>query len=94
MTNQPAYDPTEIEQAKLNTGRLMRANADVVLPLIQDMREQAISTLIWKFKEGKRDEIYPEAAKLATLEDMRTSIITKIKAAEVIERKIHGGQGL
>jgi hypothetical protein len=84
-----SYEPSEVEQAKLNTGRLMRAEADVILPLLQEKREAAISTLLWKFKEGKLADLPAAVASLAALEDMRSEIRNKIKTAEGIERKIY-----
>lgn len=84
------FDPTEREQHKLNEGRLMRAEADIIMPLLAEKREIAINKLILAFREGHADKLPTHAAELSSIEDMLTTIRNKIRQAEVLERKIHG----
>lgn len=84
-----AYDTTEREQKTLNEGRLIRAEADIVLPLLRQQREAAISQIIFTFKGGKLEGLPAVCATLTATEDMITTITNKIRKAEVIERKIH-----
>lgn len=80
---------TEAEQAKLNTGRLMRAEADVILPLLREQREAAIQQLIQRFRAGELTLLTASAAEISSLENALTTIRTRIKQAEAIERRIH-----
>lgn len=84
-----AYDTTEHEQKVLNEGRLLRAEADIFLPMLRQQREIAISKIIHVYKAGG-EGLQAAAASLVAIEDMLTTTGNKIKKAEVIERKIHG----
>lgn len=83
-----AYDPSELEQKKLNTGRLMRAEADVILPLLQEQRENAIAKLCLHFRAGELNMLPAIAAEINSAETMMVSIKNKIRQAEAIERKV------
>ncbi len=79
---------TEREQEKLNTGRLMRAEADLILPLISTKQSLALNKIVAAFKAGERDIIFAVAAELSTLHDMKHDITRKIKEAERIEQRM------
>lgn len=83
------------EHDVMNEGRLLRAESDLLMPLLLEKREGAIARLIYHFKEGKTELLTAVAAELSAIEDMRSTINTKIKKAEAIERKVygHGNQG-
>jgi len=84
------FNPTELEQEKLNQGRMLRAEADLIIPMLTKRREDATARLVHYFKSGEHDKLTVAAAEIATLTDMAADIRNKIKSAENIERKIHG----
>lgn len=90
MSERKAYDTTEAEQRVLNDGRMIRGEADILLPLLRQQKDAAVSRIIYEFKGGKLDALPAAAASLAAIEDMITTITNRIKKAEIIERKIHG----
>lgn len=90
MSQHTHYDPTESEQKKLDSGRLMRAEADVIMPLLLQQREAAVQRLIMHFRAGELDgRLAAAAAEISALETTTQTIRTRIKQAEVIERRIH-----
>ena len=80
---------SEWEIAQLNEGRVMRIEADVLMPIIKHRITIAVSKIIAIFKSGEQEKLLAAAAELSTLEDIRSSIDNKIKRAEVLERRIH-----
>ena len=72
----------------LNTGRLLRLEAHVLLPLLNEKREAAIVKILQHYRAGKLDLIAHGAAELCVAEDMIQTIKNKIKAAEAVERKL------
>lgn len=84
------YDPTEKELSTLNEGRLMRAESDIIIPLLTKQREAAVSKVIYHFKAHELEKLPAAAAELAAIEDMRAAIANRIKKAEHIERKVYG----
>ncbi len=78
---------TETEQQKLNTGRMMRAESDLLLPLLQTKQALAIGKLIAAFRAGETNFV-SHAAELSMIDSMKNEITQKIKAAEAIERKL------
>ena len=79
---------TEKEQQTLNTGRVMRAESDVILPLLQTKQDLVIARIVAHFREGDRDKVFAAAAELSILREMRSNIASKIKEAEHYERKM------
>ena len=82
---------TEQEQQKLNTGRMMRAESDLLLPLLQTKQAAVLGKIVYSFKAGKHEELIALAAELSTLSDMKSEITRKIKEAESLERKMING---
>ena len=80
---------TEAETAKLNTGRLMRAESDLILPLLQTKQALVIGKIVADFRAGKHEFLLAHAAELSTLADMMTTINRKIKEGEALERKMY-----
>lgn len=79
---------TESEQQKLNTGRLLRAESDMILPLLQTKERLVIAKIVSAFKAGQQDMLWAHSAELSTIHDMRNEISQKIKVAESLERKV------
>lgn len=80
---------TEQEQEKLNTGRLMRAESDLILPLIDTKQAVVVGAIVSAFRAGSYDRLTGLAAELTTLFEMRNQIKQKIKTAEGLERKLY-----
>ena len=80
---------TEAETTKLNTGRLMRAESDLILPLLQTKQALVIGKIVADFRAGHHDKLLGHAAELATLADMKNEITRKIKEGEALERKMY-----
>ncbi len=81
---------TEAEQQKLNTGRLMRAESDMILPMLATKQTLVIANIVAAFKAGAYERLTAHAAELSTLSDMKAEITSKIRQAEAIERKLYG----
>ncbi len=81
-------DLTEAEQIKLNSGRLMRAEADMIIPYLDTKRELICGKIVQSFRSGQHGDLLGHAAELATIYEMKSTITSKIKAAEAIERRI------
>lgn len=79
---------TEAEQEKLNTGRMMRAESDVLLPLLQTKQTLVVGKIVAAFRAGETDKLIPLAAELSTIFEMKITIGQKIKEAEHLERKM------
>jgi len=80
---------TEQEQQKLNTGRSLRAETEVLFPLLGTKQALVISKLVAAFRAGQHEQLLPLVAELSTLDSMRSDITRKIKEAEAIERKLY-----
>lgn len=88
-------DVTEQDMRTMQLGRLMRAEADVILPLLAERREQAITKMLQHYRAGKFEMLPSAVAELCVTEDMKQTIKNKIKAAEAVERKVmneHDGE--
>ena len=83
---------TEQEQQKMNTGRLMRAESDLILPLLQTKQTLIVAKIVAAFKAGHTEMLTAHAAELSIIYDMRTEITRKIKEAEGLERKMLGDE--
>jgi hypothetical protein len=81
---------TEAETNKMNTGRLMRAESDLLLPLLQTKQALAVGKIVAAFRAGKHEELLPHAAELSTIMNMKDEITRAIKQAEMLEAKAHG----
>ena len=82
------FDPSEKEVSALNTGRLMRAESDVIGPLLERQKQDVISGLCNAFRAGQLDMLPVFTAQLVSIENMKAEIKNKIAKAENIERKI------
>ncbi len=83
---------TEKEQQKLNTGRMMRAESDLILPLLDTKQALVIGKIVSAFRAGDYQALTGHAAELSTISEMKTEITQKIKVAEALERKIYAGE--
>jgi hypothetical protein len=81
---------TEHEQQKMNTGRLMRAESDFLLPYLNTKQNLIIAKIVASFRAGDYSALTGHAAELTTISDMRNDITNKIKQAEILERKAYG----
>jgi hypothetical protein len=84
-----AYDPTEKDLQIMQTGKLMQASADVILPLLEKQREDAISAIIWAFRSNEIAKLQSLAATLSTIDSMKSEIKNKIAKANKLEEKIY-----
>jgi hypothetical protein len=80
---------TEAEQQKLNTGRLLMAQRETILPLLQTKERLVIGKIVSAFKAGQLEMLSAHAAELTTLYDMKMEITQKITAAEALEKKLY-----
>lgn len=78
---------TEKEQTTLNAGRLMRAEADVLLPLLQTKQALVIGKIVAEFRAAHYEALTGLAAELSTIISMKDDITRAIKQAETLERK-------
>ncbi len=83
---------SEKEQTQLNTGRMMRAESDLILPLLHTKERLVIGKLIQAFRAGDYGSLTGHAAELSTLDSMRVEITQKIKTAEALERKAYANE--
>lgn len=83
-----SYDPSERETGALNTGRLLRTESSVLLPLLEQQREDAINLLCQAFRAGRLNDLPMHAAQIVTIDNMKAQIKIKIAKANNIERKI------
>ncbi len=83
---------TEAEQTKLNTGRLMRAESDMLLPMLATKQGLVIAKIVGSFRSGDYGSLTAHAAELSMISEMRAEITNKIKQAEVLERKMYEGE--
>lgn len=81
---------TEQEQGTLNKGRLMRAESEILLPLLTTKQNLAVAKLVADFRAGKYAELTGHAAEISTIMGMREEITRSIKQAEQIETKLYG----
>lgn len=82
---------TEREQEKLNTGRMFRAESDMLLPMLQTKTAVVVGKIVAAFKSGgKPYEFLAYAAELSTLSDMKAEISRKITEANHLEEKALG----
>lgn len=79
---------TEQEQQKLNLGRMMRAESDVLLPFLQTKQTLVVALIVSAFRAGEQEKLWGLAAELTTLTDMKQEITRKIKEAEILEKKM------
>jgi hypothetical protein len=80
---------SEKEQQQLNTGRMMRAESDLILPLLQTKERIVIGKIVASFRAGEYGALTGHAAELSTLDSMKNEITQKIKLAEALERKAY-----
>lgn len=85
------YDLTEKDAQVLNTGRLLRAESDVMLPMLAERREQVITKLLMHYRGGAMDKVRDCVAELCVTDDMQKTIKNKIRAADAVERKVLDG---
>lgn len=83
------YDPSGRDLSSLNIGRMMRAESDVILPMLQTQREDAIAAACQAFRTGQMNDIPIHIARLVTVENMCIEIKQKIAKAEAIEKRIY-----
>lgn len=88
------FDPNEKELQALNTGRLMRAEADLILPMLERQKEDAVSSICNNFRMGKIEMLPVFAAQLVSIENMKSEIKNKIAKAQNIERKIYDSENI
>lgn len=86
------HELTEHEQKKLDTGRMMRAESDLILPLLQTKQTLVIGKIVNSFRQGDYASLTGHAAELSTIESMKSEITQKIKQAEAIERKVFANE--
>lgn len=79
----------EKELMDLNVGRLIRANGEVIIPMLNSQRESAIQAACLAYRQGKLSEIPMHVARLIVIEDMQIEIKHKITKAEAIEKRIY-----
>lgn len=80
-------DINEHELRAMQFGRLLSAEADLILPLLEKQREMAITKMLQHYRAGKFDMLPSAVAELCVTEDMKMTIKNKIKQAEQVERK-------
>jgi hypothetical protein len=83
-------DLTDKDIAIMQAGRLLRAEAVIVLPMLDERRESAIRSILMHYKAGDIAKLTNAAAELSVTEDMKEIIKRKIKLAEQVERKHDG----
>ena len=83
---------TEAEQQKMNTGRLMRAESDLILPLLQTKQTLVIGKIVADFRSGKHENLIGHAAELSMISEMKNDITRKIKEGEALERKMYDNE--
>jgi hypothetical protein len=81
---------TEKEAQIINTGRLLRAESDVLVPMLVERRELIVQKIIMLYKAGDFERIRDCSAELSLIEDMKLKIKNKILAADAVERKLNG----
>lgn len=87
------FDPNEKDLDNLNRGRLMRAESDLMLPMLNKQRENAIAGICNSFREGKLEMLPVYAASLVSIENMKSEIKITISKATILEEKIYGSKG-
>jgi hypothetical protein len=85
------FDPSEKELNELNTGRLMRAEADLLVPMLNRQREAVVAKLCAYYRSGEMAQLPVCAAEIVAIENMKSEIKNKIAKAQSIERKIQNG---
>ncbi len=78
---------TESDARILNEGRLLRAEADLMIPMLAERREAAVARLLQHYRAGELDKLTAVTAEICVTEDLKQSIKNKIKRAEQVERK-------
>lgn len=76
----------EIDQ--LNQGRMVRAEADVVLPLLGKQKLGAVAKISTLYRAGDLGQLPVAVAELVAIENLETEINKRIKRAEALERRI------
>lgn len=82
---------TEKEAQAINTGRLLRAESDVMLPMLAERREHAVQKILLYFRSGEFEKIRDCAAELCVMDDLQNKIKNKIRAADAAERRMTNG---
>lgn len=82
---------TEKEQAKLNEGRMLRAESDMILPLLATKQATVLGKIVSDFRNGHHDKLLGHAAELSTIYEMKTEIGRKIREAEALEKRVYEG---
>lgn len=85
-------DISEKDAQTLQTGRLLRAESDIMLPMLNERREAAVSKIIMYYRSGELEKITQAAAELSVTEDLKQTIKNKIKLAETVERRVEHEQ--
>lgn len=81
---------TEKETERMNSGRLVRAEATVLIPLLAERKASAVTRLTAVFRSGAvAENLTALVAEITTLEDLEREIKRRIKETEHIERKIY-----
>ena len=83
---------SERELETLNDGRVLRAESDVLIPLLSTKQALAVGKLIHAYREGQHEKLLSIAAEISTISEMQNTITQKIKVAEGLERKIYDGE--
>ena len=81
---------TEKEIEKLNRGRTVRAEAQVLLPLLTQKKAAAVDRLIAHFRAGQSEMLLTVAAEISVLSGLESDLNKSIRETENLERKIYG----
>ena len=84
---------TEKEQETLNSARVVRAEGDVLLPLLQARERLIIGRTVSAFKAGETGKLISLAAELSTIYDLKSAISQKISEADYLEKKMMSDEG-
>lgn len=80
---------TEAEVERLNQGRLVRAEASIILPSLGKKKGEAIMKLIGAYKQGKTNELLSITAEISAYADMEQDIKRRNNETEQLERRAH-----
>lgn len=78
---------SEKELETLNRTRQIRAESDVLRPLLDTKQAMIVAKIIQAFKSGKHEHLTALAAELTAVHDMKYEIDRSIKTAAQLERK-------
>ena len=84
---------TEKEQETLNSSRMIRAESDVLLPLLQTKYTLTAAKIVSAFKAGQTEKLTTLAAELSTVYDMKLMIEQRINEAAYLEKKMLSDEG-